>query len=190
MVAMTCAFPRAGTADGVADDDLWRYRASGAAIDAGIVAALPVALGTGLATGVGAGITLGHGWTWGARASWARASEPSIGWTVIHDDVRAGVSGGGQISAGRGSLGVRLAVGTAVVHETRLRMRGDLAGSRGKALEDARTAWFPTAALDAVLGLHISGAWMMVLTGGPSLTRMDGGFRRGWMSQVGVAWQL
>ena len=191
LLAVACgAVPRIAGADGTADDDLWRYHASGVALDAGLVAAHPVALETGLATGVGAGITFGERWTWGARASWARATEPAIGWTVTHDDVRAGVTGGAQLSVGRGTLGVRLGLGAAVVHEARLRMRGELAGTQGTRLEDARTAGFPTAQLEAVVALHISGAWLMVLSGGPSLTRIDAAAHVGWMSQVGVAWQL
>jgi len=182
--------PRAVRADGLADDDLWRYRSSRVALDAGFVAAHPVALEAGLATGVAAGITFGHGWTWGARASWARATETAIGWTVTHDDLRAGVVGGGQVSAGRGDLGVRLGLGAAGVHEVRGRVHGDVAGSQGSARTDRRTAWGPTVELDAVVGLHISGAWMMILSGGPSLAYIDGALHTGWMSQLGAAWQL
>jgi len=190
VVTFCSGAPRAARADGLADDDLWRYRSSRVALDAGFVAAHPVALETGLATGVGAGITFGHGWTWGARASWARASETAIGWTVTHDDMRAAVVGGGQVSAGRGELGVRLGLGAAGVHELRARVHGDVAGSHGDARADRTTAWAPTGDLDAVVALHISGAWMMVLAGGPSLAYIDGAIHAGWTSQLGAAWQL
>lgn len=180
----------AARADGLADDDLWRYRSSRVALDAGIVAAHPVALETGLATGVGAGITFGHGWTWGARASWTRATETAIDWTVTHDDLRAAVVGGGQVSAGRGDLGLRLGLGGAGVRERRERIHGDVAGSQGRARSDRRMTWAPAADLDAVVALHISGAWMMVLSGGPSLAYIDRAVHMGWMSQLGAAWQL
>ena len=190
VVTFCSVAPRAVRADGLADEDLWRYRSSRVALDAGLVAAHPVALETGLATGVGAGITFGDGWTWGARAAWARATEDAIGWTVTHDDLRASVVGGGQVSAGRGELGVRLGLGAAGVHETRARVHGDVAGAQGSARTDGSIAWGPTADLDAVVALHLSGAWMMVLAGGPSLAVLDGDLHVGWMSQLGAAWQL
>ena len=81
-------------ADGLTDDDLWRYRSSAIAIDAGVVAAPPVALETGLAKGFGAGIAVGRELFWGARASWATATETAIGWDVTHDDVKLRLIGG------------------------------------------------------------------------------------------------
>src|SRR5262245_46057249 len=75
-------------ADGVADDEVLRYRSSALAIDAGFVAAAPAALPTGMSRGVGVGVTSGRGLTWGARASWTTATETTIGWDVTHDDIR------------------------------------------------------------------------------------------------------
>ena len=190
-IVIGCAMlARASHADGVDDDDVWRYCAGRVAIDAGFAVARPAALPTGLAKGVGAGITLGDGLQLGARASWATATEYAIGWTVTHDDLRVAVTAGGQRSVGRGSFGLRAGVGGVLVHETRRRVRGDVAGARGAALEMASTALLPAANLDAVIGLHISGAWMMLFAGGPSLVRVDGALHTGWTSHLGVAWQL
>ena len=50
---------RTASADGLDDDDLWRYRAGAIAIDGGVLAALPAALETGLARGFDAGVTVG-----------------------------------------------------------------------------------------------------------------------------------
>src|SRR5262245_4357163 len=82
------------SADGLSDDELWRYRSSSIVVDAGVVAALPAALETGLAKGFGAGVTVGRALSWGARASWTTATETAIGWTVTHDDVSLRVTGG------------------------------------------------------------------------------------------------
>lgn len=189
LVALVLAV-RTSRADGVADDEPWRYRTSAVAVDAGVVVALPVALQTGLARGAGAGIAIGERFSLGVRASWATATEMAIGWAVTHDDVRAAVTGGAAVKAGRGSLGVRLGLGGAMVHETRRRVRGDLAGATGEARETAATAWFPSAELDAVLALHIAGAWTLVISGGPSVVRVERDLHTGWTSQLGVGWQL
>lgn len=183
---LTVAHVRAGRTD----DEVWRYRVSQVAVDAGIAAARPVALETGLAKGFGAGLTLGDRFTVGARASWVTATEYAIGWTVSHDDLRVGLTGGARLHAGRGSFGLRLGLGGAIVHETRLRIRGDIAGARGMAREVTSTAALPVADVDAVVGVHITGSWMMVMSGGPSFSRAAGALRAGWTTQLGVAWQL
>jgi hypothetical protein len=175
---------------GRADEDVWRYRVSRVAVDAGIAAAHPVALETGLAKGFGAGLTLGDRFTIGARASWVTATEYVVGWTVRHDDLRLGLTGGARVHAGRGSFGLRVGLGGAIVHETRSRFQADVAGARGMAREVSATATFPVADVDAVIGLHIAGAWMMMVSGGPSFVRMTGAVHTGWTTQVGVAWQL
>lgn len=177
-------------ADGLSNDDLWRYRTGEVALDGGVVAATPVALPTGLAKGLGAGITVGRGLTWGARVSWATATESVIGWTVSHDDIALRLTGGARASRGRGSLGLQLGLGATLVHEARHRVLGDIAGARGMLLETTATALGPAADLDAVIRLSLTGGWMLMVSGGPSLTRIDGGLHTGWGTQVGIAWQL
>lgn len=180
----------AAHADGVADDDVWRYRTTPIALDAGVVAALPVALETGLVKGLGVGLTLGEALTAGVHASWARATESAPGWTVSHDDIRLVASAGLHHTAGRGSVGIRAGLGGVVVHETRTRIGGEDAGSQGMALERTATRLCPTGELDAVITIHLAGAWRMMLAGGPSLTRVEGELRTGWTSKLSVGWQL
>jgi hypothetical protein len=177
-------------ADGLSDDGLWRYRSSGVAVNGGVVAATPTAFPTGLAKGLGGGITVGRTLTWGAQVSWATATESTIGWTVSHDDFAFRLTGGAHASVGRGMFGLQLGLGTTLVHEIRHRIRGDVAGSTGMALETTATAIGPAAGLDAVIRLHLTGSWMMVMSGGPSLTRLDRALHTGWTTHLGIAWQL
>jgi hypothetical protein len=177
-------------ADGLGDDGLWRYRSSEVAVDAGVAAASPAAFPTGLAKGLGGGITVGRALTWGAQVSWVTATESTIGWTVSHDDVAFRLTGGAHAQVGRGILGLQLGLGTTLVHEARRRLRGDIAGTTGMALETTATALGPAAGLDAVIRLHLTGSWMMVMSGGPSLTRVDGVLRTGWTTHLGIAWLL
>jgi hypothetical protein len=181
---------RAAAADGLTDDDVWRYRSAAIAIDGGVTAAPPTALGTGLARGFGAGIAVGSELSLGARASWARATETAIGWEVTHDDVKLRLTGGAQTAVGRGVLGVRLGLGGTLVHEMRERIRGDIAGSEGSLRRTTATVVLPAADLDGVVSLHVTRGWLLIVSAGPSLTRVDHKMRTGWNSYVGVAWQL
>src|SRR5262245_32840519 len=124
VVLMCCiALPpavRVGGADtgALLTDDTWRYRSDGnIAIDGGLVVGFPTALTTGLASGVGAGVTIGRDLAWGARASWVTATESSLPWTVTHDDLRLRMTGALQKAAGRGTFGLRLALGGTLVRE-------------------------------------------------------------------------
>jgi hypothetical protein len=177
-------------AEGLADDDLWRYRSSAIAIDAGVVAAPPAALGTGLAKGFGAGVAVGRDLFWGARASWATATETAIGWDVTHDDVKLRLIGGAQRTAGRGTFGVRFGLGGTLVHERRERIRGDIAGSQGSLRETTANVVLPAADLDGVVSLHVTRGWLLLVAAGPSLTRVDHKLQTAWNSYLGVAWQL
>ena len=171
-------------------DDTWQYRSSShVVIEGGLVVGFPAALPTGLATGVGAGITAGKTLLWGARASWATATESSLPWTVTHSDLRLRITGGVQATPGRGTIGVRLGVGGTLVHETRMRNQGMRAGLTGSELETSAFAMLPAADLDAVIALHIAGPWLLVTSGGPSIDFHDGKLHGGWNAELGVAWQ-
>jgi len=171
-------------------DDTWQYRSSShVVIDGGLVVGFPAALPTGLATGVGAGITAGKTLLWGARASWATATESSLPWTVTHSDLRLRMTAGVQAAPGRGTFGLRLGIGGTLVHETRMRNQGMRAGLTGSELETSAFAMLPAADLDAVIALHIAGPWLFVISGGPSIDFHDGKLHGGWNAELGVAWQ-
>lgn len=192
LLALCLASPRGARADDGAllDDDTLRYRSSGKlAVDGGLVVGFPAALPTGLATGVGAGVTAGTTWTWGARASWVTATESSLPWTVTHSDLRMRVTGGVQAAPGRGTIGLRLGLGGTLVHETRTRNQGMRAGLTGSELETSALAMLPAADLDAVIALHITGPWLVITSGGPSLDVHDGKLHAGWNAELGIAWQ-
>ena len=172
------------------NEDTWRYRSSSNfVVDGGLVVGFPAALPTGLATGVGAGITAGKTLLWGARASWATATESSLPWTVTHSDLRLRITGGVQAAPGRGTIGLRLGLGGTLVHETRTRNQGMRAGLTGSELENSSLAMLPAADLDAVIALHIAGPWLLVTSAGPSIDHHDGKLHGGWNAELEVAWQ-
>ncbi|MCX5746215.1 MAG: hypothetical protein NT062_27375 [Proteobacteria bacterium] len=171
-------------------DDTWRYAEGGAlVVDAGLAVAMPAALPTGLATGVGIGMAHGRGVVVGARASWVTTTESSTVWTVTHSDLRLRLTGGLERTAGRGTVGLRLGVGGTVVHETRLRNQGMRAGLMGADLENAAIALLPAADLELVVGVHVSGHWLLELGGGPTLEVLAGGAHAGFGAQLGVGWR-
>jgi hypothetical protein len=172
-------------------DDTWRYRSTGKlAVDGGLVVGFPAALPTGLSEGVGAGVTMTSGWlAWGARAAWVTATESSLPWTVTHSDLRLRVTGAVQHAAGRGTLGLRLGLGGTLVHESRIRNQGMRAGLSGSDLETSSFAMLPAADLDAVIGLHVAGPWLLVMSAGPSVDMYQSKLHAGWSAQLGVAWQ-
>ena len=167
----------------------WRAGAS-PMIDGGLVVGFPTALPTGMSKGLGGGITFGDcPLRWGARAAWVTATESTEAWKVTHSDLRLRLSGSAQHDAGRGSIGVRLgAVGT-LVQESRVRNQGERAGLMGDALSTSAFAFVPAADLEAVVGLHVNGSWLVVVSGGPSLAVVDGGPRWSWTAELGVAWR-
>jgi hypothetical protein len=190
LAACAMLAPSAASADGLSDDEVWRYRSTTTAVDGGVTAALPTALGTGLARGFGAGIAVGRTFSVGARAAWLAATEHTIGWQVTHDDVKLRLTGGAQTAVGRGSFGVRLGLGGTLVHERRERVLGDIAGAQGDLRLTTATVLLPAADLDGVVSLHVTRGWMLIATAGPSLARVDHKLRTGWSSYLGVAWQL
>ncbi len=193
VAGLACLAPRAARADGrLLGDDTFAVRPAGdLAIDGGLVVGFPAALTTGLSTGVGAGVTRECGcWlAWGARASSSSASASSTAWTVTQADLRLRATGSIRHVAGRGSIALRLGVGATVVHEDRLRNQGMRAGLTGRDLEP--TAWdtLPAADLDAVVALRVTGPWVLVVSGGPSVDLLAGGLHGGWTAELGVAWQ-
>jgi hypothetical protein len=192
VIACCVGWPHPSHADDAPrGDDTWAYDASGALeIGAGLIAGSPAALSTGLGLGVGVGITkTAAGMTWGARAGWAVASESTLEWAVRHDDFPLRVTGGLTQVAGRGAFGLRLGIGATLVHEARVRNRGMREGRSGSELENSRLMLLPAVDLDAVIGLHVAGRWLMTLTGGPSCELLEGKLHAGWNAQLGVAWQ-
>jgi len=125
----------------------------------------------------------------GARASWSTATESSIAWTVTNADLDMRVVGAIQRDIGRGRLALRLGVGSTIVHETRLRNQGSRAGLTGGDLETSTLAALPAGDLEAVVALHIAGPWLLMVSGGPSVSIVSSTLRTGWASQLGVGWQ-
>jgi hypothetical protein len=171
-------------------DDRWPVRSGGPlTIDGGVMLALPAALGTGLSTGVGAGVMVGHRFRLGLRVAGSSATESSIDWTVTHTELRLRAAADIQHVAGRGAFGLRLGVGPTIVHETRLRNQGARAALTGSDLETTAFSALPSVDLDAVVGVHIAGPWLLMLSGGPSASWVSGDFKAGWSALVGTGWQ-
>jgi hypothetical protein len=171
-------------------DDTWRVRAPGPlTVDGGLILGLPTAFSTGLSTGVGAGATFGRRIAWGVRASWSSATESSIDWTVARADFKLRAAVAVQHDAGRGRLALRLGLGPTFVHEDRVRNQGMRAGLTGTDLETSAWAALPAADLEAVVGVHIAGPWLLTMSGGPSVVLSDGAVHGGWVAQLGAGWQ-
>lgn len=191
-VLATLLLARAAAAEGpTAAADSFAFRPGGPlAIDGGLVLGFPTALPTGLSKGIGGGVTFGAGpLRWGARAAWVTATESTLAWEVTHSDLRLRLTGSAQHDAGRGSFGIRLGAGGTLVHESRLRAQGMRAGLTGSELETSTFAMVPAADLEAVIGVHVIGAWQLVMSGGPSIALVDGEAHASWTAELGVAWQ-
>jgi hypothetical protein len=159
-------------------------------VDAGLVLGFPTALPTGLSRGIGGGVTFGAcPLRWGARAAWVTATENGPVWEVTHSDLRMRVTGSAQHDSGRGSIGIRLAAGGTLVHESRLRNQGMRAGLTGDELETSTFAMLPAADLEAMVAVKVIGSWGLMMTGGPSVALFDGNLRTSWTAELGVAWQ-
>lgn len=192
LVLSTLLIARGSFAEGpTVASDSFPYRPGGRIlVDAGLVLGFPTALPTGLSRGVGAGVTLGDcPLRWGARAAWITATEGTQIWTVTHSDLRLRLTGSAQHDAGRGSLGIRLGIGGTLVHETRTRNQGARAGRTGSELETSALAMVPASDLEAVVGLHLLGPWLLTISGGPSFAVVDGSVHSSWTAELGVAWQ-
>ncbi len=171
-------------------DDRWPVRTGGRlTIDGGVMLALPAALGTGLSTGVGAGAMVGRRFRLGLRMAGSTATESSIDWSVTHTELRLRAAADFQHIAGRGTFGLRLGVGPTIVHETRSRNQGGRAGLTGSALETTAFSMLPSVDVDAVVGVHVAGPWLLLVSGGPSGSWVSGDFKAGWSALVGTGWQ-
>jgi hypothetical protein len=159
--------------------------------EARLLLALPAALSTGMAAGVDAayGRTWGRWLAWGARASWATATEHTLSWAVRNDDIRLRMVGALRKEIGRATLALRLGLGATLVREDRTRSQGSSAGLAGQALESTTWSALPALELEPAVVLRLFGGWGMSLSGGPSLHVLDGGARWGWLSALGVSWQ-
>jgi len=160
-------------------------------VDAGLLVGMPAALPAGLSTGIAAGITrtCGCHFSYGARVGWSRVAEPGTAWLVTQDDFRLRAVGAIRHDAGRGSIALRLGLGTTIVHEVRDREQGMRAGLTGSELQTTATRALPAGELEAVVGIKIAGEWWLVASAGPSLDVLSGSARLGWVSQLGVGWQ-
>lgn len=158
-------------------------------LDGGLVLGLPATWQTGLSSGAGIGLSYGRAWALGARASWSTSTESSQAWSVRHDDVRLRLTAALQRVVGRGSFALRLGMGPTLVREDRVRSQGARAGLTGSALETSALVAMPAADLEAVVGVHVGGPWLVILGGGPSLVISDGSAHGGWTTQLGVGWQ-
>jgi hypothetical protein len=171
------------------DDDTFATRAGGPYIvDAGLLVGQPAALPTGITTGIGAGLTRECGCllSYGVRASWSTETETSQVWTLTHWDMRVRAFGSIRHTAGRGMLALRLGVGPTFVHEDRYLTQG---GRAMNLQETTALATLPAGELEAVVGLHVAGPWLAMVSAGPSLDVVDGNLRGGWIAQIGVGWQ-
>jgi hypothetical protein len=183
--------PRPARAEGPAPDaGIWRVRPEGRlTVDGGLVLGQPAALGTGLSTGVGAGASYGRLVAVGLRASWSSATESSLAWQVTQADFKLRATAALQRAAGRGRFALRLGAGPTIVHETRLRNQGVRAGLTGTDLQTSATAALAAGDLEGVVAIHIVGPWLLTMSGGPSLTIIDGGAHVGWTALIGTGWQ-
>jgi hypothetical protein len=175
-------------ADGtLLSDDTWNYQPGGAlAVDAGLVLALPAALSTGMAIGAGGGVRSGM---WGARVEGLTSTESSRVWTVTDRELRVRGTATIDTTAGRATIGLRLALGGNLVHEARDRNQGARAGAMGDALRTTALALLPAADLALALELHIAGHWLFELAGGPTIDLVSSDAHFGWTSELGVAWR-
>jgi len=185
------ALTREAAADGPPPDaGIGRVSSRGPlTIDGGLLLGQPAALGTGLSTGVGAGASYGRLLALGVRASWSTATESSLAWQVTQADFKLRATGAVQRAVGRGRFALRLGAGPTIVHETRLRNQGMRAGLTGADLETSATATLPAGELEAVVAIHIAGPWLLTMSGGPTLTIIDGGAHAGWTALIGTGWQ-
>lgn len=171
------------------DDDTFSLSSRGPyLVDAGLFAGLPSALPSGISTGIGAGLMreCGCHFSYGVRASWSTETAYSLQYTVSQWDLRLRAAGAIRYTAGRGVIMLRAEAGPTFVHEHRQLSQG---GRLGDLMESSATDTLPAGELELVVGLHITGPWLAMVSAGPSLEDLDGSLRGGWVAQIGVGWQ-
>lgn len=190
ITALLVLAPLPAVADArLADDDTFAIAPHRPfSIAAGVVAGTPAALPTGLATGAGATVTRACTcWlSYGARLAAQTATGSSIAWTVRHDDIQVRGFAMARYVVGRGELGLRLGLGPTVVHESRSRNQS----APGSDIGTSATAVVPAVDIEAVVIVRVAGRWGGVVHAGPTLDRVAGATRAGWVAGLEVAWQL
>lgn len=157
-------------------------------VDAGLLTGLPAALGTGLASGVSVGALHAGTWTWGARASYAQATEYTTTWAVTHHEIHLRAVGALQGQLGRGVVGLRLGAGATALYEVRARAQAARLGDSGVGLNTSAWSILPGAELEGFLALPIVGPFGVGLSAGPSLHLVGGGVIPGWLAQLTAVW--
>jgi hypothetical protein len=195
VILIACVLALAGTAHAeegrLLGDDTFAVPSHGPLLlDGGLLVAMPSVLPAGMTTGVGAGITreCSCWWSYGARAAWSQLTSSDMVWTVAHQEYRLRADAAVRHSFGRGTLALRLDLGTTIIHEDRIRNQSTHLPPAG-ALESKAIAAVPAGELEAVVSLHIAGPWLFVVSGGPAADIYNGGLRGGWIAQLGVGWQ-
>jgi hypothetical protein len=174
-------------------DDTFATSSQGTlAVDAALLVASPSALPAGITTGIAAGVTRDCGCTlsYGARASWSSETGSSLTWIVTDQELRLRATAALRHRAGRGTIGLRAAAGATIVYEDRVHQQGVAAGLTGSALENRQFAALPAGELEVVIGLHVAGPWLAIVSAGAQLVIESGGTPHGgFTAQLGVAWQ-
>ncbi len=182
--------PRFAGADSrLIDDSTFAVRHGGdLTFDGNLLLGMPAALPAGMTTGFSLGLTRNCGchFSYGVRASWSTETESSLVWTVSQSDYRLRAVGAVRHDAGRGTIALRLGIGTTIVHEDRI----DTSSMRlSHQIETRAVEALPAADLQAVVGLHITGPWLATIAAGPSVDVLDGALKGGFVAEMGVAWQ-
>lgn len=175
------------------DDETFAVGAHGPyVLDAALLVASPSSLPAGISTGVAAGVTreCSCWWSYGARASWSSESGSSQVWIVTDQELRLRATAALRHHAGRGTVSLRAAAGATIVYEDRVHQQGMRSGLTGDALENRAFAALPAGELEVVIGLHVAGPWLAIVSAGPQLVVASGGtVHGGFTAQLGVAWQ-
>jgi hypothetical protein len=190
MPIVLAALARVGHADDrlISEDTFAVHPPSVLQVDAGLLTGTPEALGTGISSGVIAGVThtCGCALAYGARASWSTISATNTTWMLTEQDIRLRGTGELRHRVGRGAIALRLGAGATIVYEHRERSQQRMG------LDPLATSAFdtlPAADLEAVIALKVTGAFGVVISGGPSLTYFEDGAHGKWTAELGLTWQ-
>lgn len=195
-VALVVAIAAPARADDgrlLGDDTFAVHSNGGLLVDGGLVVGMPAALPAGMSIGAGAGVTreCSCWWAYGARVSWSQITEYGVdpaAWTVTQQDLRLRATGALRHRFGRGTLALRLGLGTTIVREHRVRDQA-MRVPPMPSFSSHATAALPAGELEGVVALHVAGPWLLVASGGPSADYLDGKLHGGWTALVGIGWQ-